>query len=69
MAKFAQFFEEENGQLSALRLYSFVALIVAAVLTFQGGAYELILTWIVAAFAPKVIGKLAENKVGQKNVK
>ena len=64
--RLSEFFEEENGQLSSLRLYSFIALLVSAVLTFQGGGYELILTWIVAAFAPKVIGKIAEAKVEKK---
>lgn len=57
-----QFFEESNGNLSAMRLYCFVALIVAAAITFTSGAFESQVLWIVAAFAPKAVQKYAEKK-------
>ncbi|MFH2032553.1 MAG: hypothetical protein ABIJ40_18295 [Bacteroidota bacterium] len=60
--KISQFFEESNGKLSSMRLYCFIALCVAAVLSFTGGSYEFVLTWLVAAFAPKGFQKFSEEK-------
>ncbi len=56
-----QFFEEDNGNLSSIRLYCFIALIVAVVLTFMGGSFEMIVLWITSAFAPKSIQKAIEK--------
>jgi len=61
--KILEFFQEANGQLSSLRLYSFMAICTAIVLTFTGGSYEVILSWMVAGFVPKAFGKLAEGKL------
>ena len=63
MNRFAQFFEDDEHHLSSARLYSFVALITAVILTFSGGSYEMTLTWLMAAFTGKVASKLTENKV------
>lgn len=62
MKKLLEFFQEDNGNLSSMRLYCFIALIVAAILSFKGGSFELILMWIVATFAPKSIQKFSEAK-------
>lgn len=57
----AQIFKEDNGNYSAIRVFSFLALIIGATLSFTGSTYDIILMWIVAAFAPKAIQKFAEK--------
>jgi len=56
-----QFFEEDNGNLSSIRLYCFIALIVAVILSFAGGSFEMVILWLVSAFAPKSIQKVVEK--------
>ena len=68
-----QFFQDDNGQLSAMRLYSLVALVLALYLSVKASIVpdpnmELILIWVGAAFAPKVVQKLIE-KVADKKIK
>lgn len=56
-----RFFEEENGKPSLMRLYSVPALLVAGKLSLvQKPNIELITIWLIAAFVPKVLQKLAE---------
>lgn len=67
MIRIVEFFEDHNGQLSAMRLYCFVALIVAVVLSFIHPInFGLIVTWLTAAFAPKAIQKPIELFGGKK---
>ncbi len=54
-------FKEDNGNFSAMRVYCFIALIVAVVLTFTGGSFEMVILWLVSAFAPKSIQKAIEK--------
>ena len=56
-----EIFTEDNGRLSAMRIYCLVALVVAVALAFTGGSLEMIILWLVAAFAPKSIQKYAEK--------
>lgn len=63
---FLDFFREDNGMLSSARLYTFVALVTAVILTFTGGTFELIVTYLTAAFTGKVVSKLGEAKVSTK---
>jgi len=60
--KILEFFQEDNGNLSSMRLYCFIALLVAAVLSFQQAPFETLILWVVAAFAPKSIQKFSEKK-------
>ncbi len=55
-----QFFTDDSGNLSAMRLYCFIALIVAVVLSFNGGPFNMVILWITAAFTPKAIQKAIE---------
>lgn len=61
------FFSENNGRLSNVRLMSFICLLVALILAvysiFRPVTFEIFLVLIVAAFAPKVIQKFAENSL------
>ena len=62
-----EFFSEETGNLSSTRLMSFVCLLASIGLTFYGLAkdanvYEFVITYLVAAFTPKVVQKFAESK-------
>ena len=67
MTRLSQFFEDHNGQLSAMRLYCFVALIVAVALSFiKPINFGLVVTWLTAAFAPKAIQKPIELYGGGK---
>ena len=69
MRRIVEFFEDHNGQLSAMRLYCFVALVIAAILSLrQPVDLSLVITWITAAFAPKAIQKPLElmNKKNSK---
>ena len=55
-----QFFTDDSGNLSAMRLYCFIALIVAVALSFNGGTFDMVILWLVSAFAPKSIQKAIE---------
>ncbi|MDE0373981.1 MAG: hypothetical protein OXI73_15760 [Rhodospirillales bacterium] len=65
-----RFITDDNGNVSSMRLMSFLALFVAAslaaveVLGWGSGESktELVLYFLVAAFAPKAIQKFAEKK-------
>ena len=64
-----KFFTDDNGSPSSMRLMSFVSLIISGFLAFMitmgWGAHqntELVLYFLVAAFAPKVVQKFAEKK-------
>ena len=61
-----QFFEGPDGQLSSIRLYSFIALMMAAALTWYDvirvrNNVDYVVMWLVAAFAPKVVQRFAEK--------
>lgn len=65
-------FSESDGKLSAVRVNSFIALLCAIGLSvyaiYKGESAEsmpLIASWLVAAFAPKVVQRFAEGKGGQ----
>lgn len=69
--KILEFFSDDNGQLSAMRLYSFIALWVAIYVTIKAiGAehpnMELVLIWVAGAFAPKVVQKVVEKFADKK---
>jgi hypothetical protein len=63
----AEFFQENNGQYSAMRAMSFIALIAAIVfgavtITSKNSDGKYITTsFLVAAFAPKAVQKFAER--------
>ena len=66
-----QFFEDDSGQLSLMRLMSLIALGVAIWLSWyavtngtEKQSFTIIATWVVGAFAPKAIQKLFEDKTG-----
>lgn len=61
MKKIAEIFQENNGNMSAMRVYCFIALLVAVALSFNGGSFDMIILWLVAAFAPKSIQKFTEK--------
>ena len=64
-----RFLSDDQGNPSSMRLMSMLALIVAAVLATvevmgwgsNGGKTELVLYFLVAAFAPKAVQKFAEK--------
>ena len=70
--KRAEFFEEDNGNVSSIRLMSFIALIAAIIFGFltillkdgnaTNGIY-ITFGFLLAAFAPKALQKFAETKV------
>ncbi len=67
MSDSSKFMTDSGGNPSAMRLMSMLALIVAAVLACvevfgwgSGGKTELVLYFLVAAFAPKAVQKFAE---------
>jgi len=70
--KRAEIFEEDNGNISSMRLMSFVALIAAIIFGFltillkdvnsSNGIY-ITFGFLLAAFAPKALQKFAETKV------
>ena len=66
-----EFFQDHTGQLSNIRLMSFIALGVAIWLSWyavsngtEKQSFTLIATWVTAAFAPKAIQKLFELRIG-----
>ena len=69
MSNSSKFMTDNEGNPSSMRLMSMLALIVAAVLAFvevfegvgAGGKTELVLYFLVAAFAPKAVQKFAEK--------
>ena len=69
--KLLQFFEDDHGRLSAMRLYSLIALFLAVFLSLKASSQdspnmELILIWVAAAFAPKVVQKIIEKVADKK---
>ena len=70
--KKARLFEEDNGNISSIRLMSFVALIAAIIFGFltilikdvnaNNGIY-ITFGFLLAAFAPKALQKFAETKI------
>ena len=67
----SEFFKDDKGQLSNIRLMSFIALIVAIWLTWyaittdtQKESFTIIATWLTAAFTPKTIQKFFELRTG-----
>ena len=71
-SKKAKIFEEDNGNISSIRLMSFTALIAAIIFGFltillkdinsTNGIY-ITFGFLLAAFAPKALQKFAETKV------
>lgn len=61
-------FDDLHGKPSAVRLMSAAALVVAGILTLAtafgkaDASSELILFWLTAAFAPKVVQRFAEKQ-------
>ena len=67
MKRIVEFFEDHTGQLSSMRLYCFIALIVAVVLSFiRPVNFGLVITWLTAAFTPKALQKTIELYGGKK---
>ncbi len=70
--KIMQFFEDDQGRLSAMRLYSIIALVLSVYLSVRSFELddpnmELIIIWVGAAFAPKVVQKIIE-KIADKKI-
>ncbi len=63
--KIAEFFQEDSGKLSSMRLNCFMAIVTAIILSFNSGSYEFVLTFLVAGFAPKAFAKFSEAKVSK----
>ena len=61
MKAIKQMFQEDNGKYSSIRVFSLAALIIAACLSFKGTDFNIIMIWLVAAFAPKAMQKFAEK--------
>ncbi|WP_293349900.1 MULTISPECIES: hypothetical protein [unclassified Microcoleus] len=65
--EFAEFFQENNGQYSAMRAMSFIALIAAivfgaiAITTNSSAGKDITTAFLAAAFAPKAIQRFAEG--------
>lgn len=60
-----QFFTDDHDRLSSIRLFAFVSLLVAIGVQawglFKGAnVFEEVITWLSAAFCPKVVQKFAE---------
>lgn len=68
--RFSEFFQERDGQLSSMRLFSFISLLNAIVISWFGivagkEIADVIMSempWLVAAFVPKAIQRFAEVK-------
>ena len=65
--KFAEFVQDNNGQYSAMRAMSFIALIAAivfgaiAITTNSSAGKDITTAFLAAAFAPKAIQRFAEG--------
>lgn len=64
-----EIFSEANGQLSSMRVNSFIALLVAIGITVhtvlngeQAQNFNVILLWLTAGLVPKCIQRFAEKK-------
>jgi hypothetical protein len=62
MKAIKQMFQEDGGKYSSIRLFSFIALIMAGALSWKGSGFDIITIWLVAAFAPKAVQRFAEKK-------
>ena len=67
------FFSDNNGNLSSVRLFSFLSLLfsflLASYATYANAipvSFPLILSYLTAAFAPKVVQKFAEESFRRK---
>lgn len=61
--KLSEFIQESNGRYSSVRVMSIIALFVAIYITiFTNISIDILIVWITAAFAPKVIQKFAEKR-------
>ena len=64
--RFAQVFEDDNGNPSSMRVMSFISLITACLLAgyivySNGSQNDLVLLFLAGAFAPKLFQKFAEK--------
>jgi len=67
---FREFFEDSGGRLSSMRLFSFISLLNALIISWLGfyskhTPADIItqeIPWLVGAFVPKAIQKFAETK-------
>ena len=71
--RFAEFFQEDNGSASSMRMFSFVALIIAGGISWYSvirdkDSLDMIIVWVVAAFVPKAIQKWVEVGPKRKSV-
>ena len=57
-----QYFQDDMGRFSAMRTNCFLALVMSAYLSMVGTEFNIVMIWLVAAFAPKAIQKFAERK-------
>lgn len=69
---FIEMMSDESGGISTMRVMSFLALIMAFIVTMYGlinnkEVLDVLLVWLVAAFAPKAVQKFAETKNGIKS--
>ncbi len=55
-------FTDNDGNFSTMRAMSVIALFVAVAVTFfKDPTFDILIIWVVAAFAPKAIQKFAER--------
>ena len=56
--------KDDNGNISSIRVMSWFSLFIAsyATLKLRETGVEIIVAWLVAAFCPKVLQKVVENK-------
>lgn len=52
---------DNDGNFSTMRVMSFIALLTAIAITFTNPTFDILMIWVVAAFAPKAIQKFAEK--------
>ena len=62
MEKNAQLFQDDNGNVSSMRVMSMLALLAAVYLAVINADSDIIALFLVAAFAPKTVQKLIEVK-------
>ena len=67
--RIVEFFEDNEGRMSSMRLYSFISLITAIIITFTGGSYEMVLTYLVVAVGGKSTQKMIEDIAANKKEK